>query len=342
MYSFEDIIGEEQLKTKMKSVAQSGMHSHAYLIAGDKRCGKTTLANCFVKALQCEGEGEKPCGMCMSCMQMDVGAHPDVIYVQHEKPSVIGVDDIRDGLTDDIVIKPYRSEKKIYIIDDAQKMSVAAQNALLKTLEEPPAYAIIIMITTSTEVLLPTILSRTVLLPVRPLRDDIVKKYLMTRKELPDYRAEVVTAFARGNIGRAGDLIADEEFEKKKEEAVSILKNIDKTDYETIYRKASEFGKEKKEKKENKEDGNSHFDDLLDFFLAWYRDALVYKTTNRERDLIFREEIQYIKKVSKDISFENFDRIFEAIHKARGMIRANVNIDTVADLLLITVKESYE
>ncbi len=342
MYNFDDIIGEEQLKTKMKSVAQSGKNSHAYVIVGEKRSGKTTLANCFVKALQCEGEGEKPCGMCMSCMQMDVGAHPDVIYVQHEKPGSIGIEDIKTGVTDDIVIKPYRSEKKIYIIDDAQKMTVAAQNALLKTLEEPPSYAVIILITTSVEVLLPTILSRTVLLPVRPVKNDVIKNYLMKKMELPDYRADVIVAFARGNFGRALDLISDEDFEQKKQEAVDILKNLSRDDYGEIYKRAVELGKEKKDKKENKEDGNSHFAQLTDFFLVWYRDVLVYKATNQVQDLIFREDIQYIKKVSKEIPYENFDRIFEAIRKAGEMVRSNVSVETAVDLLFITIKECYQ
>ena len=342
MYSFDDIIGEERIKSKMKSVAQSGMHSHAYLIVGEKRSGKTTLANCFVKALQCEGEGVKPCGKCLSCLQIDAGAHPDVIYVQHEKPSGYGVDDIRKGVTDDIVFKPYRSDKKIYVIDDAQKMNIAAQNALLKTLEEPPSYGIIIMISTSSEVMIPTILSRTVLLPIRPVRNELIKKYLMNKKELPDYRADVIVAFARGNFGRAIDLISNEDFDKKKEEAVEILKNIKGDDYGVLYKRATEFGKEKKEKKENKEDGNSHFEELLDFFLVWYRDALIYKTTDRVQDLIFREEIQYIKKVSKEIAYEDFERIFEAIRKSGEMIRSNVNIETAADLLLITIKQCYQ
>ncbi len=330
MYDFDSILGEEQLKLKMKAVANNGKHSHAYLIVGEKRSGKTTLSNCFAKALQCESEGNKPCGQCLSCLQMDAGNHPDVIHLEHAKEETIGIDDIREGLNDDVVIKPYRSDKKVYIIDDAQNMTIKAQNALLKTIEEPPSYAVIIMNATSAEALLPTILSRVVLLPVKPVPDAVIKRYLMRNKEVPDYRADVCVAFARGNLGRAVDLVSDAEFDESKEKAVTLLKEIADRDYGDLYVKAVELGKDKK---------GAELTGLMDFIRIWYRDALVYKTTGRESGLIFREEIQYIKKVSKLIAYEGFGEIFDALKKAQLMLRSNVNPETVADLLLIAVRD---
>jgi len=330
MYDFDSLIGEEHLKSKMKAVANSGKHSHAYLIVGEKRSGKTTLANCFAKALQCESEGNKPCGMCLSCMQMDAGNHPDVITLQSEKEDSIGIRDIREGLNNDIVIKPYRSEKKVYIIDDAQKMTRQAQNALLKTLEEPPSYAVIIMTTTSAEAMLQTVLSRTIVLPVRPVPDEQIRRYLMHKAEIPDYRADVFTAFARGNLGKAMDLATSSEFEESKEKAVALLKGIEEKPYPTLYVTAAELTEKKK---------SENLTELMDFIRIWYRDALVYKSTLREEGLIFREEIQYIKKVSKEISYEGFEDIFKALKKSQAMLRSNVNAETVADLLLIAVKD---
>ena len=330
MYDFNSIIGEEQLKSKMKAVAQSGKHSHAYLIVGEKRSGKTTFAYCFAKALQCESEGNKPCGACLSCMQMDTGNHPDVITLQHEKADTIGVNDIRTGLNDDIVVKPYRSQKKIYIIDDAQKMTRQAQNALLKTLEEPPSYAVIVMTATSAEALLPTILSRIVVLPIRPVRDSIIRETLMKQKQIPDYRADVCVAFARGNLGRALDLATDEAFDESKAEAVALLKGMKEIRYGEIYTRAVAVAKEK---------NSGAFEQLMDFIRIWYRDALVYKSTNSEEGLIFREDIQYIKKVSKEISYEGFEDIFNALKNAQEMLRGNVNAETVADLLLIAIRD---
>lgn len=339
MADFDAIIGQEQLKERMKAIANSGQCSHAYLLVGERRSGKTTLARAFAKALLCESEGKKPCASCLSCLQADEGSHPDLIYVTHKNPNSVGVDDIKEGLNDDIVLKPYRSARKVYIVDEAEKMTVQAQNALLKTLEEPPSYAVIILTATTADAMLQTILSRSVLLPIHPVADEKIKNFLMREKHVPDYRADVITAFARGNVGRAIDLISGESFEQNKSEAVAILKSLSDADYGKIYLDAVKFGKVVKDRKENNEENRSYLTEMLDFFLVWFRDALVYKSTGRSEGLIFREEIQYIKKVSGEISYEGFEEIFRSIEKAKKMIRSNINIETVTDLLLMSFKD---
>ena len=105
------------------------------------------LAGLFAKTLQCEAGGTDPCGTCRSCIQCDSGNQPDIIWVTHEKPTVISVDDIREQVNNDIIIKPYSSRYKIYIIPEAELMNPQAQNALLKTIEEPPEYAITMLLT---------------------------------------------------------------------------------------------------------------------------------------------------------------------------------------------------
>ncbi|MBR3039523.1 MAG: DNA polymerase III subunit delta [Lachnospiraceae bacterium] len=339
MADFDAIIGQEQLKERMKATAESGQCSHAYLLVGERRSGRTMLAKAFAKAILCEGEGRKPCNCCLSCLQVEEGSHPDLVYVTHEKPNSIGVDDIRQGVNEDIILKPYRGTKKVYIVEEAEKMTAQAQNALLKTMEEPPSYAVILLIATTADAMLQTILSRSVLLPIHPVPDEIIRRYLMTEKHIPDYRADVICAFARGNVGRAIDIISGESFEQNKTEAVAILKSLSDADYGKIYQDSVKLGKVIKEKKENNEENRSYLSDLLDFFLVWFRDALVYKSTGRSEGLIFREEIQYIKKVSGDISYEGFEDIFRAIEKAKKMIRSNVNIETVSDLLLMSFKD---
>ncbi len=104
-------------------------------------------------------------------------------------------------MNDDIMIRPYSSKYKIYIVPDADMMSVQAQNALLKTIEEPPEYAVIMLLTENAETLLPTIRSRCVMLKLRNIKDQLIKKYLMEQMEIPDYKADVCVAFAQGNMG---------------------------------------------------------------------------------------------------------------------------------------------
>ena len=179
MPGFEEIVGHEQIVTHLKSAMKLGKVSHAYILSGEKGCGKKLLADVFAETLQCEKGGTEPCGSCHSCVQAQSGNHPDIIHLMHEKPNSISVDDVRTQIVNDVLIKPYSGKYKIYIVPDAEKMTAAAQNALLKTIEEPPAYAVILLLANNASSLLPTILSRCVMLSLKPVADDKVKQYLM-------------------------------------------------------------------------------------------------------------------------------------------------------------------
>ena len=142
MAGFKDIVGQEKLKEHMQNAIRMDKVSHAYIIQGELGAGKEFIAKIFAKTIQCERSKEEPCEECRSCKQIDSRNHPDVIWVNHEKPNSIGVEDIRSQVNNDMGIKPYYGPKKIYIINECEKMTVQAQNALLKTLEEPPAYGV--------------------------------------------------------------------------------------------------------------------------------------------------------------------------------------------------------
>ena len=180
MSSFSDIYGYETIKEHMQSAIRLGKVSHAYIINGGLGAGKKMLAGIFAKTLQCENmeESVNPCNKCHSCIQSDTGNQPDIIWVKHEKPASIGVDDVREQIIADMQIKPYSSRYKIYIIDEAEKLTVAAQNALLKTIEEPPSYGIVIFLTTNADIFLQTILSRCVMLDLKPIKNSIVEEYI--------------------------------------------------------------------------------------------------------------------------------------------------------------------
>ena len=136
MAGFKDIIGHKQIIEHLENAIKMDKVSHAYIFNGADKSGKKMLAEAFAMALQCENQENKPCMECRSCKQAMDHNQPDIIYVSHEKPNTIGVDDIRLQVNNDIVIKPYSSKYKIYIIDEAEKMNIQAQNALLKTIEE--------------------------------------------------------------------------------------------------------------------------------------------------------------------------------------------------------------
>lgn len=133
MPNFKDIYGQEQIVDHLENAIASGKISHAYIINGERSSGKEFIANVFAMALQCESTGqEKPCNECHSCKQALSGNHPDIIRVTHEKPATIGVEDIRTGVNDDIIIKPYSSDWKIYIISEAGKNDRAGTECTVK------------------------------------------------------------------------------------------------------------------------------------------------------------------------------------------------------------------
>ncbi|MCD8156749.1 MAG: hypothetical protein LUD53_04795 [Clostridiales bacterium] len=195
MAGFQDIIGHEQIIAHFKNAIAMDKVSHAYILDGPEHAGKRMLAEAFAMTLQCEtvqgvcsgaeeaaeqvtlfslpeetdfgvsqaararAAATEPCMECRSCVQALGKNQPDIIYVTHVKTG-ISVDDIREQVNADICVKPYSSRYKVYIIDEAETMNVQAQNALLKTLEEPPAYAVILLLTTNADAFLPTIRSR--------------------------------------------------------------------------------------------------------------------------------------------------------------------------------------
>ena len=124
------------------------------------------------------------------------------------------MNEIREQGNTDVAIKPDSSRRKIYSIRDAEKMTREAQNALLKTLEEPPAYVVMFLLTSNVQMLLPTIQSRCIILNINPVSDDIIKTYLMSEMQIPDYKADICVAFARGHIGQAKLLAKSEAFEQ--------------------------------------------------------------------------------------------------------------------------------
>ena len=329
MAGFRDIVGQEQIKEHFRSALTSRKISHAYIINGEKSAGKEFIAKIFAQTLQCEKGEEEPCMECHSCKQALSDNQPDIIKITHEKPNTISVDDIRAQINNDVAIKPYSSPYKVYIMNEAEKMTVQAQNAILKTLEEPPEYAVILLLTTNVNSLLPTILSRCVVLNMKPVADDLVRKFLMEELQIPDYKAEVCVAFARGNVGRAKALASSEEFDNVKAEALSLLKYIQDMELYEIIAAIKKINDYKLE-----------VNDYLDIMAIWYRDVLLFKATNDSNHLIFREEIQTLRKVAQRSSYEGIERVIQALDKAKNRLNANVNFELTMELLFLEIKEN--
>lgn len=328
MLEYNQVIGHENIIEHLKKVVEHQKVSQAYIFHGEDGSGKMMLAQIFAKTLMCEEKGTSPCGRCKSCMQIEGHNHPDISYVTHEKAS-IGVDDIRIQVNNDILIKPFSSQYKIYIIDEAEKMTEQAQNALLKTIEEPPEYAIILLLTNSTTKLLQTILSRCVVLSLKAVSEKAIKEYLMVKLQIPDYLAEVSAGFSRGNVGRAIKYASSEDFIQSKDAILHVLKHIDEMELYEIMEAIKDLSAKKLE-----------IEDYIDLMLLWYRDVLMCKVTKDPNLLLYKNEYKYIAKIASKHDYEGIEKIIQAMDKAKVRLKANVNFDTAIELMLLALKEN--
>lgn len=348
------ILGQNHIIKHFENAIKMGKISHAYIINGEEGSGKLRLAVHFAKALQCvdnnpdagddnlqfdffaeEKDEEKKvtgvaCGECRSCKQTDSGNQPDIKYITHEKAG-IGVDEIREQINDDIDIKPYSSRYKIYIVPDSEKMTVQAQNALLKTIEEPPEYAIIILLTTNADTFLQTILSRCVLLNIKPVKEDTIKNQLTAEYGVSDYEAKVAATFAGGNPGKAIKLATSDDFRELKNSVTGTLISLEKGGMDVIaeaIKSAAEFKKQ--------------IGEYFSLLRIWFRDMLMYKATGSSENLIFQDDYITIETMSEKCSYYDIDIILKSIDQAEGRINSNVNFDATIEVLFLAIKERMQ
>ena len=329
MANFNDIIGQENIKKHLQTAIRLGNLSHAYIINGEDGSGRQTLASALAKTIQCENRTQDgdACGVCRSCKQAESHNHPDIIYITHDKAS-ISVNDIREQLNNDISIKPYSSEYKVYIIPDANKMTEQAQNALLKTIEEPPVYAIIILLTENVDSLLPTIQSRCVTLTMNPLDKDEICNYLVNKLQMEDSQAQIAANYCQGNIGKAIRFASSSDFIEMKNQVLKLLKNVDSMDIPSIMDTIKEFANHKND-----------INDYLDLMLLWYRDVLMFKVTKDENLLLYSDEYSAISEQATKRNYEDIENIIAAIDKAKVRLKANVNFDVTIELMILTMKD---
>ena len=329
MGSFKDVVGHRDVIQYLQNAIAENRVSQAYIVNGERGTGKKMLAKLFAMALLCEEHGPEPCNKCHSCVQAESNNHPDIIWVTHEKPGSIGVDDVRTQINNTVAIKPYQGPYKVYIIPEADIMTVQAQNALLKTIEEPPAYGIIILLTTNADTFLQTILSRCVRLDFRPLRDTLVTQYLQEKYDLTDYECRFATAFAQGKIGRAVTIATSKEFAQLKEEVMHVIRYAKEMTTAEIMAEVKNIANYK-----------LTIDDYLDLMAMWYRDVLVFKSTKDSNALIFKDEMSLLAEQAKNCSYEGLEDILKSIDKVKLRLKANVNFDLVIELLIMAIKEA--
>lgn len=327
---YSDIFGQEKIVSHLKEAVAQKKTSHAYIFCGEDGSGKRMMAECFARSLVCERGSGEACGECKSCRESMSGNHPDIKYVTHAKPRIISVDEIREQLNNDMVIKPYNGGKKVYIIDEAEKLNEQAQNAMLKTIEEPPEYGVVVLLVNNAGTLLPTIRSRCIQLNFKPVSKKTVKEMLVRDHGISDYMADIAASFADGVPGRAISFAESQAFSEMKSEVVSMLTRINRMDAGDIYllTKAWNEGKNKDGLREK-----------LQLITLWYRDVLVAKSTGSTAGLTFSDEDNEIFVQADRYSYKSLMTKIDETQKARDRIAVSVNADATLMVLLFKLRE---
>ena len=326
MYTFEEIRGNTPLVEQLRRSAASGRSSHAYLFLGGAGAGKRLIANTFAKALQCEGE-KRPCDSCKSCHAFNHGNHPDVIYFQPLKNGkTYTIEDVREQLLETVDLKPFQYEKKIYIIEKADTLNIQSQNALLKTLEEPPAHVVFLLLAERAEAFLPTILSRVVVMKIRPLSAETIADYLMQAGHLAE-ESHILSAYAQGRIGQALEFVEDEGFREMRQDILGKLEALPSMSEGEAYLLAKDL------------EGYKNDLRFLDIMELWYRDLLTAKSLREEGYLIQRDKKDAIFRAAKEPA-ALLAKKAAAVRTARMRLAQNANFRLTMEVMLMDLKET--
>lgn len=320
---FNDVIGHERAIKTLKTSLQNNKISHSYLFEGEEGIGKKMVAYAFSKTLLCKEHGYEPCNKCSSCVKFDSGNHPDFFLIEPEK-GLIRIDEI-DRLIEEVATLPFESKRKVFIIDDSHLMNSTSKNAILKTLEEPPTYVNIILISSNPDNLLPTILSRVQNLKFYPIDIDKISKLLTHRYNITEEEANFIAGFSKGAIGKSIDMAEDQEFFNRRNKLIEIVDSLVRGDKTKAFSSMDFFDK-------NRED----IDDILDMMLYWFRDLLIYKEIGESTLIINRDKLENLSNQSH-MNFHKINDIIERIEETRFNIKRNVNYQLAIETMLLNI-----
>ena len=320
--SFSAVLGHEDAKRHLKAALSAGQMSHAYIIEGAAGVGKSLLADAFVKALLCENRRENgdSCGICPSCRRLEHGSYPDVRYIAPaEGKSSISVKQIRENLVADINIRPYLGQFKVYILEKADTLTPEAQNAMLKTIEEPPAYGLILLLAESSASFLPTVISRCVKIALQPLSQDLILQGL-ENNGIQGERAKLAASSSQGSLGRALLLCKDEEFEEMRQKLFGFLEKIPGSSMLEIMRGTSLW-----------EEYDHRQELFFSLMLIWYHDVLLYQELGEEADILCTDRTEGIDRSAayykKETVMNIIDRIQDIDKRLKGGVHKALAID---------------
>ncbi len=326
----DSIVKNETIIRNISNIINNDKVTNSYIIEGLKGSGKTLLASYFAKSLLCENFIDEPCCECTNCQNFDKNYIPDVQYISAKK-SALSIDEARLHIVDNVHIKPQNQKYKIYIIE-ADEITIQAQNSLLKTIEDPPSYAVFIFMTSKINLFLPTILSRCTVFKTQYISSDLVYNFLKSSDlDYMDSDIRSVSNFETGSIGQAILLLSKNSLTQHRLELLNTLIELNKTDILGCINLA-------KQSEKYKADMNMFYNIIL----ALYRDLFIIKTTNN-KDLVNQTDIySELLTASYDFDVSKIDKNFKFIYNAINTQNINNNFSIGMETLYIRLSNNVD
>ncbi|MBI4496152.1 MAG: DNA polymerase III subunit delta' [Deltaproteobacteria bacterium] len=324
--SFDRIRGQEEALAALRQALERDRLGHAYLFSGPDGVGKGLTARALAKAMICPSfpAAKEACGGCPSCLKVDSSNHPDLILVEPEG-DVIRIDQVR-VLKGRLRFHPLEGGRRACLIEAAERMNPAAANALLKTLEEPPAGTHFFLITARPHLLPPTILSRCQGVKFRSLTADQIREILEKEHGLEPPKAQFFAALAGGSAGRALALSRRVDFQKRLA-GLRAFGEISRAPWAKVLESCERLAK-----------GEEELEELLDLWKFWIRDLLVYKAGGQ--DLINQDLKPEVAEAAPGYSFERLHFLFDRVSGVQRNILSKVSRQLLLEDLMLDLRAS--
>lgn len=326
---FEKIVGQESVKKLLAHALQQRAYSHAYLFEGPTGLGKEAMAREFAAAIFCPSENP-PCHACHSCRQVAAGTHSELRIIQPEDPekdTSVSVEVIRTMIKD-IYLKPYQGDWKVYIIPRAEILTFQAQNALLKTLEEPPDHAVIILTSSQPEKLLPTVLSRCQKANFRPVKRERIEQWLQEVFNLPQQQAAALAAYANGTPDRAVKMLESESHRQRIELFLTLTDTLSEGRLSPLL-EAGEFLQQDKQQTL----------EVLSMWQEWIRDLQVISLGGEVELLIHQDQQDRLTQQSALLTSRGYPRAQAILEEAREDLINYGNLAFVSEMVLVNLQK---
>ena len=312
MPRFQDIVGHQgQIELLRRAVRRDRLH-HAYLFVGPEGTGKRAVATALAAAVQCAEAAGDACGECPSCRCIDDRNHPDVHWLEQRKGKRdITIEQVRE-LQRELALHRFSGKKKIAVIDPLTLLNLHAQNALLKTLEEPPGDSLLLLIADSTGGVLPTVLSRCLRLRFSPLTVEQAAAVVARRKEVSGDHALLLAALGYGSLGKA--LAGDETELRERQECFRRLAGLSSGDMRGITALAEEMGGDREKALR-----------FLDWVRGWLRDVMVLQVTGSTSGVYNRDVLEQLRRAAAASRVQQWTAALAEIDSVTRAIHRNYN-----------------